>query len=62
LAAQYNQTDNINLKTIYKGQLEQELGIHASEYSSVGLDYDFILDNNGTIDSLHQQIESIINR
>ena len=61
LAAQYNQTDNINLKTIYKGQLEQVLGIHASEYSSVGLDYDFILDNNGTIDSLHQQIESIIN-
>ena len=42
--------------------LEIDYGVHASEYSSVGLDYDFILDNNGTIDSLHQQIESIINR
>lgn len=61
LATQYNQTDNINLKTIYKGQLEQELGIHASEYSSVGLDYDFILDNNGTIDDLHKQIALAIN-
>ncbi len=36
-------------------------GIHASEYSSVGLDYDYHLDNNDTIDHLHKQIESIIN-
>lgn len=36
-------------------------GIHASEYSSVGLDYDHYIDNNGTIDDLHKQIESIIN-
>jgi len=43
-----------------KNKLE-ELKIHASEYSSVGLDYDFYLDNNGTIDSLHQQIKSIVN-
>lgn len=41
--------------------LLETLGVHASEYSSVGLDYDWHLDNNGTIDSLHQQIESIIN-
>lgn len=38
-----------------------EHNIHASEYSSVGLEYDYHLDNNGTIDSLHKQIESIIN-
>jgi len=38
-----------------------KLGIHASEYSSVGLDYDHYVDNNGTIDSLHNQIKSIIN-
>jgi hypothetical protein len=37
------------------------MGVHASEYSSVGLDYDHYLDNNGTIDQLHKQIESIIN-
>jgi len=36
-------------------------GIHASEYSSVGLEYDIHLDNNGTIDELHKAIELIIN-
>jgi hypothetical protein len=35
--------------------------IHASEYSSVGLNYDFHIDNNGTIDDLHKSIENIIN-
>lgn len=37
------------------------LGIHASEYSSVGLDYDHYIDNNGTIDDLHKQVDLIIN-
>lgn len=41
-------------------QLEK-LKIHASEYSSVGLDYDYTIENNGTIDDLHQQMQSIIN-
>lgn len=36
-------------------------GVHASEYSSVGLDYDHYVDNNGTIDDLHKQIKSIVN-
>lgn len=44
-----------------KSQLEK-FNVHASEYSSVGLDYDYHLDNNGTIDHLHKQMESIINR
>jgi len=38
-----------------------ELQIHASEYSSVGLEYDYIVENNGTIDELHKSIYSIIN-
>lgn len=38
-----------------------DLGIHASEYSSVGLDYDHTISNNGTIDELHNKIKSIIN-
>ena len=38
-----------------------KLGVHASEYSSVGLDYDYYIENNGTIDHLHKKIESIIN-
>jgi hypothetical protein len=38
-----------------------QLGVHASEYSSVGLDYDYYVDNNGTVDDLHGKIKSIIN-
>ena len=38
-----------------------ELGVHASEYSSVGLDYDHTIDNNGTIDDLHKHMELIVN-
>lgn len=34
--------------------------IHASEYSSVGISYDYVVSNNGTIDELHRSIESIV--
>jgi hypothetical protein len=40
----------------------QKFNVHASEYSSVGLNYDHHIDNNGTIDHLHKQMESVINR
>lgn len=36
------------------------LNIHASEYSSVGLEYDHMVDNNGTIDELHNTMYGII--
>lgn len=39
----------------------EKAGIHASEYSSVGLKYDYTIDNNGTINDLHDNINSIIN-
>lgn len=39
----------------------KELRIHASEYSSVGLDYDHYINNDGSIDDLHKKIASIIN-
>lgn len=47
----------------YKESLKtlESLNVHASEYSSVGLEYDYYLDNNGTIDELHKNIDSIIN-
>jgi hypothetical protein len=35
--------------------------VHASEYSSVGLLYDYYIDNNGTIDDLHKQVNSVVN-
>lgn len=37
-------------------------GIHASEYSSVGIYYDHYIDNNSTIDDLHSQLEKIISQ
>ena len=43
-----------------KSKLDR-LKVHASEYSSVGLDYDHYIDNNGTIDDLHNAVKSIVN-
>ena len=60
IAGILNLTENEAAKIHCREELEK-LGVHASEYSSVGLEYDYNLDNNGPIDSLHQQIESIIN-
>lgn len=37
-----------------------KLGIHASEYSSVGLEYDHHIDNNGSIDDLHAQVNQVL--
>lgn len=34
--------------------------VHASEYSSVNLEYDCYVDNNGTIDDLHDTISSLL--
>jgi hypothetical protein len=61
LAAILNNTQNEEAKIDCVQALEK-LNIHASEYSSVGLNYDHYIDNNGTIDHLHKQMESIINR
>jgi hypothetical protein len=61
LASILNNTPNEEAKIDCMLALEK-LNIHASEYSSVGLDYDYHIDNNGTIDHLHKQMESIINR
>jgi hypothetical protein len=60
-AVNYNKGPNGNaLWSVSKSKLDK-LKIHASEYSSVGLDYDHYIVNNSTIDSLHSQIEQLIN-
>jgi hypothetical protein len=60
-AIKFNKGENGNLGwALGRNHLEQ-LGIHASEYSSVGLEYDYIIANDGTIDDLHKKIQSIIN-
>ena len=54
-AAQYNR-GNSHAKSIL-----EEYNVHASEYSSVGLNYDHYIENSGTVDDLHRKIDSIIN-
>ena len=54
IAVQYNGGDKLSALTLYN------LGVHASEYSSVGLQYDYQIDNNGSIDDLHKQINKIL--
>jgi hypothetical protein len=38
----------------------EKRGIHASETAWVGTEFDAILDNNGTIDDLFQQVKSLV--
>lgn len=38
----------------------RELGVHASEYSSVGLPYDHIIHNDGSLIQLYQNVETIL--
>ena len=45
--------------SIAKMVLEDQ-GIHASEYAWVGTDFDHILDNNSTLDNLHQQVNDLV--
>jgi hypothetical protein len=60
-AVSYNKGEFGNMSwSISKAKLDRNR-VHASEYSSVGLDYDYYIDNNGTIDDLHRQVNSIIN-
>ena len=37
----------------------EKLGIHASETAWVGTQFDAVLDNNGTLDDLYQQVKAL---
>ena len=58
-AIMYNTSEHQSQRDIGLQYLKENK-IHPSEYSSVGLDYDYLLDNNDTIDNLHKQIDKII--
>jgi hypothetical protein len=60
MAETFNTTDNEYRKEYLQRMLENDFRIHASEYSSVGLDYDYYIDNNKTITELHEQIENVL--
>jgi hypothetical protein len=60
-AVSFNKGERGNMTwALSRSKLEQH-GVHASEYSSVGLNYDYYIDNNSSIDDLHNQIKSIVN-
>jgi hypothetical protein len=60
-AVAYNKGPNSNTTWALSKRKLDKLKIHASEYSSVGLDYDYMVENNGTIDELHKTMCGIIN-
>jgi hypothetical protein len=57
----YNDAVAYNFGNKDRLSILQKYNIHASEYSSVGLDYDYYVDNSGSVDELHRKIDSIIN-
>ena len=40
----------------------ETLKVHRSEYDWVGTDFDATLDNNGSLDNLYKQVETLIGR
>jgi hypothetical protein len=60
-AVSYNKGEWGNMTWSISKEKLIRLGVHASEYSSVGLDYDNYIENNGSIAELYSSIESIVN-
>lgn len=58
-AVNYNKGPRMVGWAIGKRKLDK-LGIHASEYSWVGGDIDYIVSNNGTIDELFEQLKNLV--
>jgi hypothetical protein len=54
MAANANQGD-----AVARAKLNQ-LGIHASETAWVGTNFDYIVDNNSTIDALYSSLQTIV--
>ena len=60
-AVNYNKGEWGNMSWALSKEQLRRYKVHASEYSSVGLTYDHIVDNNKSIDDLHRVIDSILN-
>lgn len=59
-AVTLNTLDDEEVKNILRQKMDK-LKVHASEYSSVGLEYDFYLDNNSSLEYLNSQLEDMLN-
>jgi hypothetical protein len=61
-AISYNRGPNGNSSWALSKMKLDNMKIHDSEYSSIGLKYNYIIENNGTIDELHNKMYEILNR
>ena len=59
-AVSVNRGPNGNSTWALSGRRLEQLGVHASETSWVGTKFNAVLDNNGTLDNLYQQIMHLV--
>ena len=59
LAVSRNRGPNGNSSWALSGRKLEQLGIHASETAWVGTRFDAVLDNNGTLEDLYQQVKHL---
>ena len=59
-AVSVNRGPNGNSTWALSGRRLEQLGVHASETSWVGTKFNSVLDNNGTLDDLYQQVKRLV--
>lgn len=59
-AVSVNRGPNGNSTWALSGRRLEQLGVHASETAWVGTRFDVVLDNNGTLDDLYQQVKRLV--
>ena len=59
-AVSHNRGPNGNSTWALSGRRLEQLGVHASETAWVGTKFNAVLDNNGTLDDLYQQIMRLV--
>jgi hypothetical protein len=60
-AVSRNRGPNGNSSWALSGRQLEQLGIHASEIAWAGNNFDAIIDNNGTLEDLYQQVKTLAN-
>ena len=58
-AVSLNRGPNGNSNWALSGRKLEQLGIHASETAWVGTEFDAVLDNNGSLEDLYQQVKRL---
>ena len=59
-AVSCNRGPNGNSTWALSGRKLEQLGVHASETSWVGTNFNVVLDNNSTLDDLYQQVKRLV--